>query len=680
MRARTNAAPLRAPFHAPTQQRLAHDPAPRRPGFHALVPLVEPAGSDPANADAARRAQDPTRSRNVLCFAALRRTRDTLTTMVVAVAHAHPSAADAGSITRPALSIDSPTPASTAIMALAANPPRSSPRGAGRGRGAESTTSKLASCPAAIRADSALCVRLRDESSNAHHSPMYTRHSRRTGSVSRNHGSLRIVSMAVPLGGAPDLLLGIPDRGFRAPRGVQANPAMPHNAGMTQPAVPVPPRTRIVALDAARGLALLGILIVNIDFAAMPLGMALDIVPVNEHTLRDKILFYASAVFCEGKFYGLFSLLFGIGFAMQRQRLLGTGRYVPVYLRRVFFLGALGLLHALGIWFGDILFLYAAGALLLMVLGSLRPRALVAIGVSIFVFVALVASLFALVTPMDQTPARGVPAESLTAPAIAEPTPDAGPALPSDPTASTAPAPSPFLQLVGLWKDGKAYSFTDPGWVRLDIQAHQRGPYLDLFLFRAVSWVMMLLFTMIGFGWTIIAMFCFGAAMLKSGAFDPARLGLHRRLALLGLFVGLPLVAVGYTLVGLNMTPGTLALHSLTHTLGAPLLSLGYLSAMVLLVHAGRAERATTLLANTGRLALTNYLMQSLFASSIFYFYGLGLYGQTDRTERYAIVAAIYAFQLAFSTLYLRRFRYGPMEWLWRRFTYLRPLPGPAPT
>lgn len=457
--------------------------------------------------------------------------------------------------------------------------------------------------------------------------------------------------------------------------------------GMTQAAAPVPPRTRIVALDAARGLALLGILMVNIDFAAMPLGMALDIVPVNEHTLRDKVLFYASAVFCEGKFYGLFSLLFGIGFAMQRTRLLGAGRYLPVYLRRVGFLAALGVVHALGLWFGDILFIYAAAALLLLALGSLKPKALLAIGTSIILFVALVATLFALITPIEQSPAGGVQAVAAveTPPPPAPPPvlapagePDATPDVAAPEVSTSASTKTPFFQLVDLWKDGKAYSFTDPEWVRLDILAYQQGPFLDMFLFRAVSWFSMLIFTMIGFGWTVVAMFCIGAALLKAGAFDPENIRLHRRLALVGVCLGLPMVVAGYALAGTGLTSRTLALHTLLHTLGAPLMSLAYLSGVTLLVHARRAQRLTGLLADTGRLALTNYLMQSVIASTIFIYYGLGLYGQTERTERYAIVAAIYAFQLVFSTLYLRRFRYGPMEWLWRRFTYLRPLPGPA--
>jgi uncharacterized protein len=415
----------------------------------------------------------------------------------------------------------------------------------------------------------------------------------------------------------------------------------------------VPTTGRILALDAARGLALLGILIVNIDFASLPVSAALEVVPVNEHTTRDRLLFYLSHVFCTGKFYGLFSLLFGIGFALQRRRLLHTGRFIPIYLRRVFFLGALGVVHALGLWYGDILFPYALAALLLLALGSLTPRALVAIGVSLILLVALFSSLITLVTPIEQSALQGVP-------------------IPHVPPPDPAATRGPFLQLLDLWRDGKAYSFTDPEWVRLEIEAHRHGPLPDLLLFRLISWVLMLLFMLLGFGWTVVAMFCIGSAMLKAGAFDAAHLRLHRRLLLAGLALGLPMVATAYGIVSVDLTPRTLAIHTLLHTLGAPLMSLAYLSGVTLLAHSGRARRAIAALACTGRLALTNYLMQSLLMSTIFLFYGLGLYAQTTRAERFAMTLAVYAFQVAFSVLYLRRFRQGPLEWLWRRATYGR--------
>lgn len=422
---------------------------------------------------------------------------------------------------------------------------------------------------------------------------------------------------------------------------------------MIQHAAPTPIAQRLPALDAARGLALLGILLVNIDFFSMPVGQALDVTPVNDHAPHDRALFYLTHVFCEGKFYGLFALLFGAGFALQRQRLLQTRRLVPVYLRRILFLAALGVVHALGLWFGDILFPYALAALLLLALGSLRPRTLVIIAAGIFLFVALFTAAMALLTPVEQSAMRGVPAAAL--------------ASPSEPAEER-----PFLQLVEHWKQGRAHLFTDPEWARLETRAYRHGPFLDLFLFRLITWILMLVFMLVGYGWTILAMFCLGAALLKAGAFEPGGERLHRRLLLLALFVGLPLVAAAYTLVAVEMTPATLALYSLLHILGAPLMSLGYLSAVTLLVRSGRARRALGAFAATGRLALTNYLMQSALATTLFLYYGLGLYADTTRTQRFAIALSLYALQVAFSVVYLRRFRHGPVEWLWRRATYGR--------
>ena len=109
--------------------------------------------------------------------------------------------------------------------------------------------------------------------------------------------------------------------------------------------------------------------------------------------------------------------------------------------------------------------------------------------------------------------------------------------------------------------------------------------------------------------------------------------------------------------------------------LGGPFLSLGYLSAVTLLVENGRLPVLMRGLTSAGRMALTNYLMQSVIATTIFYYYGLGLFGQTTEVQRIGIVFAVYLLQLLLSVFWLRVFRFGPMEWLWRSLTYLRPQP-----
>jgi uncharacterized protein len=101
-------------------------------------------------------------------------------------------------------------------------------------------------------------------------------------------------------------------------------------------------------------------------------------------------------------------------------------------------------------------------------------------------------------------------------------------------------------------------------------------------------------------------------------------------------------------------------------------MSLGYLVGWTLAVEDGRCRFMTRALANAGRMALTNYLMQTVIATTIFYFYGLALFARTTRVERLGIVLAVFAGQLLFSALWLRYFQFGPMEWLWRSLTYRR--------
>ena len=103
--------------------------------------------------------------------------------------------------------------------------------------------------------------------------------------------------------------------------------------------------------------------------------------------------------------------------------------------------------------------------------------------------------------------------------------------------------------------------------------------------------------------------------------------------------------------------------------------SLGYISAIVLVCKSQLAQRLTAALAAVGRTALTNYLLQTIICTTLFYGHGFGLFGEIERAGQFLIVLAIWLVQLAISPLWLRHFRFGPFEWLWRTFTYLKPQP-----
>jgi uncharacterized protein len=184
---------------------------------------------------------------------------------------------------------------------------------------------------------------------------------------------------------------------------------------------------------------------------------------------------------------------------------------------------------------------------------------------------------------------------------------------------------------------------------------------------------MMLVVGALGMWWHVLAMFLLGAALLKLGLFEPHRRRWHVRFVLVGICVALPLCAAA-ELAPRWIDPDIAAFFDAPlMLLVGPMLSLAYLGGITLLVSAGRLRPVTTALAATGRMALTNYLTQTLVATSIFYYWGLGWFGQISDAQRVGVALAIYLPQVALSVTWLRFFRFGPMEWLWRSITYLRP-------
>jgi uncharacterized protein len=414
---------------------------------------------------------------------------------------------------------------------------------------------------------------------------------------------------------------------------------------------PVPETARIDAIDAVRGFALLGIFLVNIHSFGEPFGEYSRPSPGPSASVAETIAFYAVKVFCEGKFYPLFSMLFGMGLVLQYQRAIDNGRrFVGIGLRRLLVLMLFGAAHALLLWYGDILFIYAISGMVLLLFLRCRARTLFVLSGAIL-FLAVIASAVVMLFVFP----------------------------PPEPRPETVPAPAlehfadPFGRLTEAFESKELGNDpASPIWLQTETQAYREGPYDQLFKFRALSWAIILFVCLIGFGWEIAAMMFFGAALFKAGLFTPERSHWFRRFCLIGLILGLPMCAAGALAARyVPGIPGALS-AALLQMIGGPLLSLGYLGAIALAVDRGWAPGLTGALANTGRMALTNYLTQTVVATTIFYYYGLGLFAQTTPVERVGIVLAVYCIQLVVSSVWLRYFEFGPMEWLWRSLTYLR--------
>lgn len=401
---------------------------------------------------------------------------------------------------------------------------------------------------------------------------------------------------------------------------------------MTFPATAAPTadRDRLPVMDILRGFALFGIFLMNIEFFTRTLQSYSGGVTPSEGW--DHAFGLAIYVAVQGKFWVLFALLFGMGFALMRERALATGRpFFGMYLRRTLLLALFGVLHIAFVWVGDILLAYAITALLLMMFAWLRGTAAWVVGGGLYLVMSglwlrMVAGLMFMPDSM-MAPVR---AEMMGLVAEAE-------------------------RAAAVYREGSFVEIT--------------GQRLSDFQFLATGALPFQVPMMLG-------VFLIGSWLVGSGRLaDPvAHRGFFVKLAVGGLALGALGVAASVALgTQFDLVDGfaeaTAAMGLMS--LGNLPLALGYL-ALVVLLATGPLRGAFGVLAPAGRMALTNYLMQSVVGTLVFYGYGLGLWGEVGRSGQVGIVLVVFAAQVAFSHWWLARFRFGPMEWLWRAGTYLQ--------
>jgi uncharacterized protein len=408
----------------------------------------------------------------------------------------------------------------------------------------------------------------------------------------------------------------------------------------TTPAAPTAAGERIQTIDILRGFALLGILLVNMElfnsaFVAKIMGS------YEEQSLLDQLARWFVAFFAAGKFYTIFAFLFGLGMILQMARAQARGtRFVPLYMRRMLVLLAFGLIHAYLFWIGDILILYAVLGMILLLFRKTHPRR-VLIWVLIFLVVPVVvnAGLWGLIEWSRSSPEGAAIMDQM------------------------------FAEQAQMYK---ALA------VQTD-QVYATGNFVEITRQRAAD--MVIVFST----WPFMAFNVFAAMLLgvyagKRHIFAdiPGHLPFIRKVLVWGLVIGvagnLLYVAAG-EFSRRDIPTGLNFVATLGQTFGAPALSLFYMAGITLLAEDPRRRARMAPLAAAGQMALTNYLLQTLICTTLFYGYGFGLYGQIGAFGGILLTLAIYALQLAFSVWWLRRFRFGPMEWLWRSLTYLRRQP-----
>jgi len=439
---------------------------------------------------------------------------------------------------------------------------------------------------------------------------------------------------------------------------------------MSTQAGPIKESNRILSLDVARGFALLGIFLVNISLMAAPLGELTYNAPMPEEGALSQTIFYAVRTFFEGKTYPLFSMLFGIGLAMQfmRSREKGTG-YYPRIIRRQIALILIGLAHVILLWYGDILFTYGIVGLITLACIRLPARWLTAIA-GICLALAVISGV-----GMSALGAYGIEQTQRQAQTEAVQQPET--VLEKSTTETKSESLTPFAKLMKGFAENEVQDPKDPIWQDNEIIATRDGPFTQALLFRLMAWIGVIIFGMALAGgfFHILAIFLNGAAIWKADILGPKHAALRKKLTILFGIIGIPASAyiATFNIIHPNASPYLSAVVPIAVYVFGPIVSLFYLFGIASIVDMGILKPLQNAFANAGRLALTNYLSQTFLASILFAFWGLGMFGSVDRPMRMVIVLSIFILQIAFSALWLKAFKIGPLEWLLRTITYLKP-------
>ncbi len=423
---------------------------------------------------------------------------------------------------------------------------------------------------------------------------------------------------------------------------------------------PVALAERFRTIDAVRGMALLGILLMNIPYFGQ--APALESDPFRHPGTLDYYTHLVIQIGFEGKMRGLFSMLFGAGILIFTSRKEEAGLSAGDLLqRRLLWMLLFGVIHEyVFLWVGDILFDYAVAGLALFVFRKLPPRKLL--------LAALVCVSITIAKDYRQHyDFREKRAKYLTAVSLEK----AKEKLTDDQKKAKE-----------AWVSEEKRDKPDPKEIA-EFNANLRGNYPNVYKtlepWNIVFHSRWLYLTGV---WDVWAMMLLGMALFKWGFFTnklPTRT--YWLMLAVGYGVGLPLAAVEFfddaarvqhlaQYADTRLVPGTLL-----YPVQRALVGLGHASVLLLLFRAGWLRWGLNALANVGQMAFSNYVLQTVCCSLFFYGFGLGYFGKLAYHQLYYVVAGVWIINLIFSAIWLRFFRFGPLEWGWRSLTYWRRQP-----
>lgn len=378
---------------------------------------------------------------------------------------------------------------------------------------------------------------------------------------------------------------------------------------------PIGSADRILTLDVLRGFSLLGILLVNMISFHSPLSYYN---PYEWFKYDDLIVFTWLDIFVQGSFYPIFAMMFGYGMVImqERSKIKGTS-FWKISIRRLIALMLIGIIHAFLIWYGDILITYAIMGLLLLLFLRFSGPILLGIGIGLYFLPQLLISA--------------------------------------------------LLILASFLNEGTLADFTDVVSLQISAEIYTNGTFWEIAAQRYADWSINNSFgAMMQYVFLILPLMLIGAGAAKLNWLR--RANKQKRKWILILVIALPL-GLAIKMLPIYTMP-TISIQYVQDIIGGPILGIAYAASIILLMNSSIAAKLFKPLASAGRMSITIYLMQSVIGTLIFYSYGFGLYGQISMSTATWLAVAIYVIQVIIAGIWLSKFRYGPVEKLWRFMTY----------
>ena len=392
---------------------------------------------------------------------------------------------------------------------------------------------------------------------------------------------------------------------------------------------PVEKTNRIQSIDLLRGIAILGILIMNIQSFAMPSAAYNNPLAFGDLTGLNKMTWILSHLFADQKFMSIFSILFGAGIILiTEKKELFTGSSLKLHYTRNLILLLIGLLHAHLIWYGDILVAYALCSFLVYPFRKLSPKKLLITGLLILSVPSFLNGFFQFSLPY-------MPASEL-----------------QDLRLDWAPTNELIEQEIT--------AFTGSISSQIKINS-QQALFLETFVF------------LIQFLWRAGGLMLVGMALFRWGVLSAERSrSFYLKSAFYSLIIGFPIVIYG---IYMNFTMNwdfqySMFTGSQFNYWGSLFVAYGYISLIMVFAQSDNYYTMKKHLASIGQMALTNYILHSFIGVLIFFGIGFGFFGKIDRSLQILIVGIIWIFQYLTSEKWLNSYRFGPLEWVWRSLTY----------